>query len=105
MANDEHLAILKKGVAAWNEWREKCPDPFTNQNLTDAAFKKAWELWCVDLKEANLDLADLSKANLKSVRLSRAALCKANLSQADLSNAHLRGANLTGAHPSRDAGP
>jgi hypothetical protein len=25
MANDEHVAMLKKGVAAWNEWRDKNP--------------------------------------------------------------------------------
>jgi hypothetical protein len=23
MANDEHVAILKKGVDVWNEWREQ----------------------------------------------------------------------------------
>jgi hypothetical protein len=23
MANDEHVAILKQGVAAWNDWRKK----------------------------------------------------------------------------------
>ena len=26
MANDEHIAQLKKGVGAWNEWREANPD-------------------------------------------------------------------------------
>jgi hypothetical protein len=26
MANDEHVAILKKGVAAWNKWRDENPD-------------------------------------------------------------------------------
>jgi hypothetical protein len=25
MANNEHVALLKKGVAAWNEWRIKNP--------------------------------------------------------------------------------
>ena len=26
MANDEHVALLKKGVDAWNEWRGENPD-------------------------------------------------------------------------------
>jgi hypothetical protein len=26
MANDEHVAMLKKGVDAWNAWREANPD-------------------------------------------------------------------------------
>lgn len=26
MANPEHLALLQKGVKAWNEWREENPD-------------------------------------------------------------------------------
>ena len=26
MANDEHVALLKKGVAAWNAWRDKYPN-------------------------------------------------------------------------------
>ena len=26
MANDEHVAMLKKGVDAWNAWRSKTPD-------------------------------------------------------------------------------
>ena len=25
MANSDHLAILKKGVEVWNEWREENP--------------------------------------------------------------------------------
>jgi hypothetical protein len=25
MANDEHVALLKKGVQHWNEWRRKIP--------------------------------------------------------------------------------
>jgi hypothetical protein len=26
MANDEHVAILKKGVDTWNAWRRENPD-------------------------------------------------------------------------------
>ena len=26
MANEEHLALLKKGVTAWNAWRDENPD-------------------------------------------------------------------------------
>jgi hypothetical protein len=26
MADDEHVAILKRGVDAWNEWRRENPD-------------------------------------------------------------------------------
>jgi hypothetical protein len=26
MANEEHLNLLKQGVVAWNEWRQKNPE-------------------------------------------------------------------------------
>jgi hypothetical protein len=26
MANDEHVAMLKRGVDAWNAWRDKNPN-------------------------------------------------------------------------------
>ena len=44
MANDEHVAILKKGVAAWNKWRD----------LKTPAL-------VADLREANLAGADLGR--------------------------------------------
>jgi len=69
MANEEHLKILKQGVEAWNEWREK------NPQITP------------DLSTANLNKADLYEADLN----------KANLHKAVLSAADLSGANFSGA--------
>ncbi len=76
MANEEHLKILKQGVEAWNEWREKNP-------------KKT-----PDLSGANLIMADLSGANLNKAVLSGADLIMTNLSGANLILANLSGADL-----------
>src|SRR5215469_3139211 len=47
MANDEHVALLKKGVAAWNAWRDE------NRDIMP------------DLREADLRAANLSGAHLR----------------------------------------
>jgi uncharacterized protein YjbI with pentapeptide repeats len=80
MANDEHVAILKKGVAAWNEWRRENPD--IRPDLSEA-----------DLSEADLSEADLVGANLSGAKL--AELVGADLSEADLSGVNLSGADLS----------
>jgi hypothetical protein len=39
MANDEHVALLKKDVEAWNEWRDANPDvrpDFSGADLVNA---------------------------------------------------------------------
>jgi uncharacterized protein YjbI with pentapeptide repeats len=76
MANDEHVALLKKGVDAWNEWRLENPHVR------------------VDLSGADLHEADLRMANLSGGILSGAAFIAADLFEADLSGAVLRGARL-----------
>ena len=73
MANEEHVAILKKGVAAWNEWRRENPDI-----------------------RPNLSGANLRRAHLYGADLSGADLSRADLSEAPLVSADLTGANLTG---------
>src|SRR6516165_6214985 len=83
MANDEHVAMLKKDVAAWNEWRDE------NQSL--------WP----DLIQANLHGADLVEANLYRANLTEANLTEANLTKAILIGANLTGAELSGADLSR----
>jgi hypothetical protein len=47
MANDEHVALLKQGVEAWNAWREE------NPNILP------------DLSNADLSKASLIGANLR----------------------------------------
>ncbi len=71
MANPEHLAILKKGVNAWNRWREEG-----------------------SLTRPDLGGADLNGANLRGVKLPNATLLEANLLGADLTDADLSGASL-----------
>jgi uncharacterized protein YjbI with pentapeptide repeats len=115
MANEEHLAILKKGVAIWNEWREASegvtPDlygadlrgvkliganlnrvNFSRANLANANFANA------HLIEANLAWAKLSDANFTEAVLVRAFLNDAWLINANFTNAFLNWANLAGAN-------
>jgi uncharacterized protein YjbI with pentapeptide repeats len=91
MANDEHVAILKKGVDAWNAWRpanlDTPPDLFS-ADLSNEDLREA------DLREGSLIDANLSETNLSGANLSRADLSEANLSEANLSEANLRGATL-----------
>ena len=111
MANDEHVALLKKGVATWNRWRGENPDirpgffraDFREANLRAANLSGAFlleadlleaDLSNADLREAKLFLADLSGANLSNADLREADLFEANLLGANLSNANLREATL-----------
>jgi hypothetical protein len=94
MANDEHVAILQKGVDAWNAWRGKNdvrPD-LSGANLHRASLVEA------KLSDANLRGANLSEANLYGADPSGAHLFEADLSKAHLSPAKLRRASLSGAH-------
>jgi hypothetical protein len=90
MANDEHLALLRKGVALWNEWRAR--NPHEKPDLSEASLSRA------SLSGANLRAADLRQANLLA-----ADLRKADLSGADLDDAYLREADSAarslGKHP------
>ena len=89
MANPEHLAILKKGVAAWNEWQM--------QHLHIQPDLSRADLSGRDLNRVELDGANLRKANLSGANLSEASLKGAYLREVDLSGADLSGAHLDGA--------
>ena len=104
MANPEHLAKVKEGVQAWNQWRKQYP--YIRPDLSEADLSKA-KLYDADLREADLREADLREAdlrqanlfaaNLHGANLSAAKLGMANLSVADLSRADLGGAALIAA--------
>ena len=96
MRDAQYLAILRKGVEAWNEWRDKFPD--VQPNLSDANLSKkdlsGANLSGVKLRNANLQGADLSDSDLSGADLRNARLTDANLAGAGLTEANLRGANL-----------
>src|SRR2546423_13990969 len=70
MAKDEHLRILKEGVAVWNKWRNRNPQT----------------------------IPDLSQANLSKLFLSHADFSETNLAYTDFSDTDLRGSDFGGAH-------
>lgn len=87
MANPEHLKIIKQGVKAWNEWREK--NRFLRPDLSQVNLSKA------NLSNVNLEYANLSKANLSKTNLTEANLTYANLAEVNLTESILNGANLS----------
>jgi uncharacterized protein YjbI with pentapeptide repeats len=100
MANRTHVARLKQGVEAWNQWRRD--NPKIRPNLSRADLIRA-SLRGADLRRTNLGKADLSHADLRGAQMSGAdlqgaALRGAELIRADLRRADLRGADLFGAN-------
>ena len=111
MANPEHLAKLKEGVEAWNQWRVENPevepdlakanfygDDLVGANLSWAylygtVFTRA-NLSGVDFVGSNLHRARLNEANLRRANLSDTLLGMANLLQAKLQEAKLTGTDL-----------
>jgi uncharacterized protein YjbI with pentapeptide repeats len=107
MGNEQQLGLLKKGVNAWNHWRQKHehirPDlsgvnlssyDLGGVNLSNAALRLC-DLSGANLMGADLRRADLGKANLSGAYLSKADFFEANLSEANLSEAYLFEANLS----------
>jgi uncharacterized protein YjbI with pentapeptide repeats len=93
MANQEQVALLKRGSEVWNRWREKNPE--VKIDLHKANFRDAV------LGEANLRDADLNEAEFSGVYLTKADLCEAILVKAYFNKATLDKANLNKANLSR----
>src|SRR5580693_3364563 len=95
MANDEHLSVLGRGAAAWNEWRvdrDETPD------LSGAGLRgldlSGFDLSRADLRGADLRGTELSGANLSGAHLDGANFFKAVLDGADLAGDFLKGAQF-----------
>ena len=92
MAEDEHVAMLRRGAEPWDEWwanRDEVPD------LSGAGLR-GLDLSGFDLSEADLRGADLRGTNLSGANLSGARLDGANVFKAVLDGADLAGAFLNG---------
>jgi len=105
MANPKHLARLKRGTQAWNQWRAK--HRILDPDLADADLSSL-DLSFLDLRRANLnganlDGAVLSNSNLFLSHLQAASLRSAKLEGANLSEASLERADITGADLSSTA--
>jgi uncharacterized protein YjbI with pentapeptide repeats len=88
MPNDEHVAMLGRGAAVWNEWRAKHDE---TPDLSRASLRG------LDLSGFDLSHADLRQADLRGTNLSQANLSRAHLDGANFFKAVLDGANLAGA--------
>ena len=93
MANNEHVAMLGRGAAAWNEWRADCDE---TPDLSRAGLR-GLDLSGFDLSRADLRGADFRGTNLSGANLSVAHLDGANFFKAVLDGADLAGAFLNGA--------
>jgi uncharacterized protein YjbI with pentapeptide repeats len=110
MANPKHVALLKRGVKAWNARRPAGPDFSTARlegvslegaNLERADFRRAMlrraRLWHCDLTGARFDRANLFKADLAGVQARGASFAAANLYGANFTAANLTAANFSDA--------
>ena len=104
MASEEHLALLRQAVNAWNAWRRQHPyvvPTLREAGLSDARLHRAnlagADLLAADLRRAYLVEARLARADLRAARLGGADLRGAELHEADLGGADLTGADLRGA--------
>ncbi len=102
MADEEHLAKLKQGVAEWNAWRKANgnvrPD-LSGADLRGIALFA--DVSSVEERRMNLSNVDLSKADLSDADLREAQLLDADVSEANLRGANLRDAILQGTNFSK----
>jgi uncharacterized protein YjbI with pentapeptide repeats len=105
--DSNHLSILDRGTAAWNEWRAENPHirpDLSNANLLGKTVRNANLSGCdlrgleangnhatigATLLGCNFDESDLSRANLRSAVLRHSTFRRANLTGANITKADL----------------
>ena len=99
MANDEHVALLKQGVAAWNAWRDENPDirpDLSGANLRDLRANLSGRTSAGRTSARRTSAGEPQRGEPQRGEPSGADLSGANLSGANLIGANLSGANLIG---------
>jgi uncharacterized protein YjbI with pentapeptide repeats len=95
MPNDEHIALLRRGGAAWNAWRaEQGETPDLSRAGLRGLDLSGFDLSRADLQDADLRGTNFCQANLSAAHLEGANLFKAVLDDADLAGAFLYGAQF-----------
>jgi len=124
LANPDHLAKLKEGVEAWNNWRRENPGLRPDLRRLDFAGElRGTKLWggpwdavervdlgaspgwykgekreAIDFSNTDLGHSDLTGARLEKVDFRKARLWGTNLSETDLWGANIRKARLRSAN-------
>ncbi|TAH52943.1 MAG: pentapeptide repeat-containing protein [Betaproteobacteria bacterium] len=98
MANPAHLALLEKGIEAWNTARRQAGDlpDLEGADLSGRALAGI-ELFAADLRGANLQGCNLEAADLRDTWLEGADLRCARLGQAQLGGARMARCRFDGA--------
>ena len=103
--NSEHFDIFKRGMAAWNQWRQVNPGikpvlagvDLSEQDLSGFNFSET-DLSGADLCQVKLSGANLKLANLRGTDLSGSDLTNSDLYKCDFGDAFLTQADLSGAY-------
>lgn len=117
MADSKQLAVLKKGVTAWNTWRRQTGLSLRHPSLKEQGEAKSFEDIAGQAKRLeevahhilkslpnllfNKRAVDLKRANLTNAKLWEVDFADADLREAQLSGARLHEADLRGADLSR----
>jgi DNA invertase Pin-like site-specific DNA recombinase len=90
MANDEHVALLKQGVAACNAWRDKNPDIRPDLSGADL-YSRRWRR-----RSATRTKAALAAAKARGVKLGGPKLAEARKAavERNVANADQHAANV-----------